>query len=118
SSSTSGTHHRSHHQHKLGDSNVGHKLLQKMGWQEGAGLGRREQGIIEPIIASTSVNNEGKNDQYKGIGHEDDPFEQFRKQKAKGYVSRLIAAQAGTASRRHEKTEEDVSLPDRPDEKK
>ncbi|CAF4761124.1 unnamed protein product, partial [Rotaria sp. Silwood2] len=63
SSSTSGTHHRSHHQHKLGDSNVGHKLLQKMGWQEGAGLGRREQGIIEPIIASTSVNNEGKNDQ-------------------------------------------------------
>ncbi|CAF5176499.1 unnamed protein product, partial [Rotaria sp. Silwood1] len=22
--STSGTHHRSHHQHKLGDSNVGH----------------------------------------------------------------------------------------------
>lgn len=53
-------------------------------------------------MASTSVNNEGKADQYKGIGHEDDPFEQFRKQKAKGYVSRLIAAQAETAARRLE----------------
>ena len=31
SSSTSGTHHRSHPQHKLSDFNVGHKLLQKMG---------------------------------------------------------------------------------------
>jgi hypothetical protein len=30
-SSTSETHHRSHHHHKLSDSNVGHKLLQKMG---------------------------------------------------------------------------------------
>jgi hypothetical protein len=69
-------------------------------------------------MASTSVNNEGKNDQYKGIGHEDDPFEQFRKQKAKGYVSRLIAAQAVTASRRHEPGEEDVSSTDRQDEKK
>jgi len=56
-------------------------------------------------------------DQYKGIGHEDDPFEQFRRQKAKGYVSRLIAAQAETVARRHEITEEDVPA-DRQDEKK
>jgi hypothetical protein len=65
-------------------------------------------------MASTSVNNEGKADQYKGIGHEDDPFEQFRRQKAKGYVSRLIAAQAGTTARRVEMNEDDVPL----DEKK
>ena len=57
-------------------------------------------------------------DQYKGIGHEADPFEQFRKQKAKGYVSRLIAAQAETAARRLEMTEEDLSSSDRQDEKK
>ena len=82
------------------------------------GLGRREQGIVEPIQASASVNNEGKADQYKGIGHEDDPFEQFRKQKAKGYVSRLIAAQAETVARRHETTDEDPLLTsDRIDEK-
>jgi hypothetical protein len=60
-------------------------------------------------MASTSVNNEGKADQYKGIGHE-----QFRRQKAKGYVSRLIAAQAGTTARRVEMNEDDVPL----DEKK
>ena len=88
-----------------------------MGWQEGVGLGRREQGIVEPIMASTSVNNDGKADQYKGIGHEADPFEQFRKQKAKGYVSRLIAAQAETAARRLEMTEDEPSS-DRQDEKK
>jgi hypothetical protein len=86
------------------------------GWQEGAGLGRREQGIVEPIVASTSANNEGKVDQYKGIGHENDPFEQFRRQKAKGYVSRLIAAQAETAARRTEPSEDDVPS-DHPDEK-
>jgi hypothetical protein len=81
------------------------------------GLGRREQGIVEPIAASSSVNNDGKTDQYKGIGHEDDPFEQFRRQKAKGYVSRLMAAQAETAARRGETSEEDISSSDRQDEK-
>jgi hypothetical protein len=69
-------------------------------------------------MASTSVNNEGKSDQYKGIGHEDDPFEQFRRQKAKGYVTRLIASQAELAARRHELGEEDVPSSDRQDEKK
>ena len=32
----------------LEDSNVGHQMLKKMGW-EGAGLGVEEQGIQEPI---------------------------------------------------------------------
>lgn len=68
-------------------------------------------------MASTSVNNDGKADQYKGVGHEDDPFEQFRKQKAKGYVSRLIAAQAETAARRLEMTE-DEGPTERQDERK
>jgi len=31
------------------DDNIGNKLLQKMGWQEGQGLGQRGQGIIDPI---------------------------------------------------------------------
>jgi hypothetical protein len=87
------------------------------GWQEGLGLGRREQGIVEPILASNSGNNESKADQYKGIGHEADPFEQFRRQKAKGYVSRLIAAQAETAAKRLELADDEHG-PDKHDEKK
>lgn len=84
-------------------------LLLFPGWQEGIGLGRREQGIVEPIVASNAANNESKTDQYKGVGHEADPFEQFRRQKAKGYVSRLIAAQAELAAKRLELSEDDHS---------
>ena len=32
----------------LEDTNVGHQMLKKMGW-EGAGLGAEEQGIQEPV---------------------------------------------------------------------
>lgn len=38
------------------DSQIGSKLLKKMGWTEGEGLGREGQGIKEPIIAR-KVNN-------------------------------------------------------------
>jgi len=34
--------------HRIGEANVGHQLLKKMGW-EGAGLGSAEQGIQDPI---------------------------------------------------------------------
>jgi len=80
-----------------------------MGWQEGVRLGRREQGIVEPILANS---NEGKSEQYKGVGLEDDPFEQFRKQKSKGYVTRLIAAQA-EATKRIELVEDELSPEDK-----
>lgn len=33
---------------RIGEANVGHQLLKKMGW-EGAGLGAAEQGIQDPI---------------------------------------------------------------------
>ena len=38
------------------NSKIGSKLLKKMGWTEGEGLGREGQGIREPIIAR-KVNN-------------------------------------------------------------
>ena len=32
-------------------SNVGHRMLVKMGWSEGSGLGRGEQGQVNPVSA-------------------------------------------------------------------
>eukprot|EP00300_Choanocystis_sp_HF-7_P007422 c15288_g1_i1.p2 GENE.c15288_g1_i1~~c15288_g1_i1.p2 ORF type:complete len:107 (-),score=20.28 c15288_g1_i1:68-388(-) len=34
----------------LSSSNIGHRLMTKMGWTEGAGLGAREQGRKHPIM--------------------------------------------------------------------
>lgn len=31
------------------EDNIGNKLLQKMGWNAGQGLGRKGQGIVDPI---------------------------------------------------------------------
>lgn len=34
---------------KLTDNNVGNKMLKMMGWVPGNGLGRNNQGIVDPI---------------------------------------------------------------------
>lgn len=40
---------------EIGEDNVGNRLLQKMGWRAGKGLGREEQGIVGPVEAQTST---------------------------------------------------------------
>lgn len=34
---------------KLKEDNVGFKMLQKLGWSEGQGLGAKSSGIVDPV---------------------------------------------------------------------
>ncbi|KAJ3271739.1 hypothetical protein HK104_004633, partial [Borealophlyctis nickersoniae] len=43
----------------LGADNVGNRMLQKMGWKEGEGLGARGTGIVNPIQAEAYVKGAG-----------------------------------------------------------
>lgn len=36
-------------ENQLTESNMGFKMLQKMGWSEGTGLGANAQGITKPV---------------------------------------------------------------------
>lgn len=68
------------------DSDIGKKLLQKMGWKEGTGLGSTGEGITEPIKA------EVKNDML-GVGtsdpstvaENDDIYEAYKKRMMTAY---------------------------------
>ncbi|KAM9361260.1 RNA-binding protein 5-like [Symphorus nematophorus] len=43
----------------LTSDNIGNRMLQAMGWQEGKGLGRHQQGITAPISASLRIKGTG-----------------------------------------------------------
>ncbi|KAH8251348.1 hypothetical protein KR032_008902 [Drosophila birchii] len=43
----------------IGSSNVGNRLMQKMGWSEGQGLGRQNQGRTQIVEAEARTNNVG-----------------------------------------------------------
>ncbi|KAJ2764717.1 hypothetical protein IWQ56_004382 [Coemansia nantahalensis] len=97
----------------LGSDNLGFKLLAKLGWQEGQGLGAAGDGIVEPIRLQTrfstvrqgrpgSAPRRGKGKRVVrpslGVGRTgdervpeitDDHLEQFRRQKSHAAASHL-----------------------------
>jgi len=92
---------------RLDESNVGHQMLKKMGW-EGAGLGRSQQGIYDPISGGEVRD---KFDKFKGVGADmKDPFEAYRKSKSYSFLGSRIAKSeakaAAKAAAREEKEKE------------
>lgn len=47
------------HQPALDSSNLGHRMLQRMGWEDGTGLGKHRSGIVEPVQAEVRTRGLG-----------------------------------------------------------
>jgi hypothetical protein len=43
----------------IGEENIGNKMLQRLGWKEGQGLGAKGTGIVAPIQAEGYVKGAG-----------------------------------------------------------
>jgi len=74
-------------ENRLTQDNVGFKMLQKMGWAEGAGLGAGGQGVINPIGKSgAGMERMGLGTAKPGeVGEGDDEFDQYRKRMMLAY---------------------------------
>ena len=71
----------------LGSDNMGHQMLQQMGWREG-GLGARGTGIAEPIDVRQQQSNQGVGAQQAQQQQPQDEFSQYRTQRSSQYRSR------------------------------
>ncbi|XP_058447315.1 RNA-binding protein 5-A-like isoform X2 [Malaya genurostris] len=67
----------------ISQSNVGNKLLQKMGWSEGQGLGRSNQGRTNIIETETRVANAGLGIKASQYGNTGDDYKTYIKKMMK-----------------------------------
>ncbi|XP_058818923.1 RNA-binding protein 5-A-like isoform X2 [Topomyia yanbarensis] len=67
----------------ISQSNVGNKLLQKMGWSEGQGLGRSNQGRTNIIETETRVANAGLGTKASQFGNTGDDYKTYIKKMMK-----------------------------------
>jgi hypothetical protein len=44
---------------QIDNSNIGHRMLRKMGWKEGQALGKHQDGIIQPISITMKNGRKG-----------------------------------------------------------
>jgi len=80
---------------KIESSNIGHKLLSKMGWKTGKGLGAKETGKIAPVATEKAASDKSgiNSGDMGGVGKQhtwdlngdEDVYEQFRKRNMLGY---------------------------------
>ncbi|XP_058071513.1 SURP and G-patch domain-containing protein 1-like protein [Magnolia sinica] len=72
---------------KIQADNVGHKLLSKMGWREGEGLGSSKSGRADPVMAgNVKLDNLGVGAEQPGeVTPDDDIYEQYKKRMMLGY---------------------------------
>ena len=75
---------------EIKQDNIGYKMLQRAGWQEGQGLGAQQQGITAPVNkgrSSLDVTGIGS-DMTKDIKSNDDEFSLYRKRMMLAYKFR------------------------------
>jgi len=79
---------------KVGADNIGHQMLQSMGWSEGHGLGANGEGLVDPVQGGRV--DDGKAKAGVGLdGDSDDAFATYRRSLAKAYTHRNVLLNAG-----------------------
>ena len=60
---------------KVAESNIGNKMLQKMGWKDGQGLGKKNQGRTDIILAEQRAQGAGLGNQ-QAAGNPNDSYKE------------------------------------------